>query len=189
MIELNLHPWRQELREKRKKDFLNILTLTVFLFFVFAFLFQQFLNQKITNQNFRNNFLLEQNTIYQKDIDLINDLKKEKEDIINRMFVINSLQIDRPKVVQLFDEVVETLPKELFLRNLSRVDSVIKFEGVSYSNNNTSVFIENLQKSDIFKNPKLERINAIEGTNVLGQNIFHITAEENFNEKVNIIMD
>lgn len=179
-MNINLHPWRQEQREEKKKEFFSVIALTGMLFFLIAIFINQVMVSKISEQNYRNKYLVDQKEIYQKDIDTINELKKYKENIVKRMFVINSLQSDRPKVVKLFDEVISTLPKELHLKYLDRTGSIITFEGVSYSNNNTSTFIKNLQESKIFSNPRLDKITAIEDTDIIGHNKFLIKVDEKF---------
>ena len=71
MININLHPWRQEQREEKKKEFFNFIALNAMDFVLLALFAQQILSTKISSQNFRNKYLIDQKEIYHKDIDLI----------------------------------------------------------------------------------------------------------------------
>mgnify|MGYP006893301689 CR=1 FL=1 len=54
MARINLLPWREQLREERKKEFLTILALVVLFAGALVFLADRYVNGQIENQNARN---------------------------------------------------------------------------------------------------------------------------------------
>ena len=57
MARINLLPWREQLREERKKEFLTILALVVLFAGALVFLADRYVNGQIENQNARNAFI------------------------------------------------------------------------------------------------------------------------------------
>ena len=91
----------------------------------------------------------------------IEELKKQKTDILNRMTIINSLQGDRNITVKVLDNLNVLTPKGITLTLLSRTDNKFKFEGVTGKNNDISEFLANMQSADFITDPKLGKINII----------------------------
>ena len=56
-IKINLLPWRADLREQKKKEFLNVLVGVLLIAGLIVGGFDRFYNREIDNQTGRNNFL------------------------------------------------------------------------------------------------------------------------------------
>ncbi len=85
-------------------------------------------------------------------------LRKQREDLLARMRVINELQGNRPVIVRVFDEVVQTLAKGVHYKKLEYEGNILSVAGVAESNNRISALMRNLDGSDWFTAPNLKGI-------------------------------
>lgn len=189
MININLRPWRKNKRERIKKEYTQkLIVIACTTIAVMIFVFQHY-KMEINKQQSRNKYLASINTELDLKIKEIEELKKERENTLNRMHIINSLQGDRKTTVKVLDSLNILTPKGINLTYLNRTESKFKIEGVSGINNDISEFLENLQHSDFFHEPKLGKINLIVPENVkkskdeiiqesADKNKFFITAQE-----------
>jgi len=189
MININLRPWRKNKRERIKKEYTQkLIVIACTTIAVMIFVFQHY-KMEINKQQSRNKYLASINTELDLKIKEIEELKKERENTLNRMHIINSLQGDRKTIVKVLDSLNILTPKGINLTYLNRTESKFKIEGVSGINNDISEFLENLQHSDFFHEPKLGKINLIVPENVkkskdeiiqesADKNKFFITAQE-----------
>jgi type IV pilus assembly protein PilN len=161
MININLRPWRKNKRLRIKKEYTQ--KLIVFAFSTLAVMIVIFQNYKIeiNKQQSRNLYLTNINTELDLKIKEIEELKKERESILNRMTIINSLQGDRKNTIKILDSLNTLTPKGINLTYLNRTEKKFKIEGVSGINDDISEFLANLQSSDFFNEPKLGKINLI----------------------------
>ena len=85
-------------------------------------------------------------------------LRKQREDLLARMRVINELQGNRPVIVRVFDEMVQTLAKGVHYKKLIMAANMLTVEGVAESNNRISALMRNLDGSEWFAQPNLKGI-------------------------------
>ena len=74
MARINLLPWREQLREERKKEFMTVLVLIIIFAGGLVFLGDRYLNGKIDHQNARNEFLQKEITLLEARIKEIKEL-------------------------------------------------------------------------------------------------------------------
>ncbi len=160
MATINLRPWREELREEKKKEFVVILGVVVALAFILVFLWSSLVNSQINNQKSRNRLLETELTQLDKQVKEIRALRKTREELIDRMKVIQDLQGKRPAIVHVFDEFVRAMPEGVFLEELERSGGVLKFKGTAESNQRVSALMRNLNKSAWFTAPNLTKVEA-----------------------------
>ena len=157
---INLLPWRAELREQRKKDFLTILAgFAVVGLLVFAVWYLA-LQSLMDVQRQRNQKLQSEIVLLDKKVEEINNLKKKRSEMIDRMKVIQSLQGTRPLIVHIFDEVVRKQPDGLYFSRIERKDNKIFIKGTAESNNRVSSLMRDMEKSEWFQNPILTKVQA-----------------------------
>lgn len=157
---INLLPWRAELREQRKQDFLKILAgcaLAGLLVFAIWYMAIQGL---IDYQQMRNQKLQSEISQLDKKVEEINALKKQRAEMIDRMKVIQSLQGTRPLIVHIFDEIVQKQPDGVYFTKIERKDNRIFITGTAESNNRVSSLMRDLNKSEWFENPLLTKVQA-----------------------------
>lgn len=160
MPRINLRPWREERRQERQKQFIVVAVTVAVVSVVVALGTYQFFESLIKTQNKRNAFITQEMQKFDQQIDEIQKLQKKKADLLERMRVIQNLQGNRPIIVQMFDQLVKTLPEGLFYTKIERKADVLTIVGVAESNNRVSNLMRNLNNSDWFKDPNLVGVSA-----------------------------
>lgn len=158
MPSINLLPWRQALRQRRRKEFLIGLGAAIGLAIVFMLLAQLLVSSRIDAQNRRNELLKAEIAELDKAIEQILALEDQKARMIARMQVIDRLQASRPEVVKLFDQMVSTLPEGVYLTSVKQSGKKLEFNGVAQSSTRVSAFMRNIDASESLSAPDLKVI-------------------------------
>lgn len=164
MANINLLPWREELRKEKTQQFATYTGFSVILTVCLIALIHFAIVSQITYQQSRNKILADE--IAQLDIALkeIEGLEETKEKLLSRMDIIQSLQQKRPQIVHLFDEIVRTIPEGIYLTGISQNETSININGVAESNGRVSAYMRNIDGSDWMSTPKLSVIESKKGT-------------------------
>jgi len=160
MARINLLPWREERKKERQKKFFMLASLVAIIAFGILFGIHMEMENRLSIQENRNQFLSQQISIIDKEIETIKTLELEKTRLLNRMKVIQELQRSRSEVVHLFEELAKATPDGAQLIRISQKDAVISIEGIAESNSRISTFMRNLEQSKWLKQPELVVINA-----------------------------
>ncbi|MBD2857971.1 PilN domain-containing protein [Spongiibacter sp. KMU-158] len=160
MATINLLPWREERRQQIKTEFLVILGAVVVLGAVIALIVMSAYNSAISSQEARNAYIQQHIEVINREVAEIKDLEQRRQQLLDRMSIIQSLQGERPLIVRVFDEMVRTLPDGLFYTRIDRSDKRINAEGVAESNNRISSLMRKLDTSPWFDNPNLADVKA-----------------------------
>lgn len=158
MAHINLLPWRERLREERRREFFTTLVGVIIIAAGLVFLVDRYFNREIDSQIARNEFLRSEISELDAMVAEINQLRQQKEDIRARMNVITDLQGTRPVIVRIFDELVRTLPDGVFYQNVERSDNTISIEGVAESYARITELMRRLDASDWFMDASLSDI-------------------------------
>jgi type IV pilus assembly protein PilN len=161
-INLNLLPWREAHKEQQKREFLALLGAMMACTGLLIFLVHICISKEINFQQSSNTLLNNEIKILDQKLQEIQDLQKEKEQLLARMEIIQQLQTRRPHIVHLFDVVVRTVPEGLFLSSLTRTENRVLIEGKAESNTRVSTFMRNIENSKWLKSPILSLIQANE---------------------------
>lgn len=160
MAHINLLPWREERRQELKKDFLVTVGLVFLLAVGLLMLGDRMVNGQIENQNARNQYLVDNIKILDEQVAEIRELEKKRNQLLDRMRVIQELQGNRPIIVRVLDQLVRTVPDGVFYTNLQTKDNTISIRGVAESNNRVSSLMRRLAASDWLANPNLDAVRA-----------------------------
>jgi len=155
---INLLPWREELRQKRKKDFLLATLGAVLMGVVLTFGTKFFYQSRISYQDERNDLLRNEITELNQQIDEINELEAQKSRLLDRMEIIELLQRSRPESVHLMDETVDILPEGTRLTMIAQEGTRIAIEGIAQSSTRVSVLMRNVDQSEWLREPWLEGV-------------------------------
>ncbi len=155
MAHINLLPWRERLREERRREFIFFLGITLVFGLSIILMVDRYFNREINQQTARNDFLRSQISTLDQQVAEINQLRQQKEDIRARMNVIANLQGTRPVIVRVFDELVKTLPEGVFYESLERVDNTIFIQGVAESSSRITELLRRLEESVWFEGEDL----------------------------------
>ncbi|MCB1731858.1 MAG: PilN domain-containing protein [Halieaceae bacterium] len=160
MAHINLLPWREERRQELKKEFLITVGLVLLLALGLVVLGDRIVNGQIENQNARNQYLADNIKILDEQVAEIRELEKKRNQLLDRMRVIQELQGNRPIIVRVLDQLVRTVPDGVFYTNLQTKDKTISIRGVAESNNRVSSLMRRLAASDWLANPNLDAVRA-----------------------------
>jgi type IV pilus assembly protein PilN len=161
MPRINLLPWRTELRQKRKKEFLVALMGAVIVGAALVYLSKLTVQGWTSAQLERNNILKMEITVLDKQIEEIKGLKSQKDRLLARMRVIDQLQRSRPEVVHLFDEVVKAVPEGVNLTDVVQAGQRIELRGVAQSSTRVSALMRNIDGSKWMKDPTLDVVETV----------------------------
>ena len=159
-IKINLLPWREERREQKKKEFLNVIVGVLLIAGLIVGGFDRFYNSAIDQQTARNTFLNGEIKVLEGRIAEIQQLQQKKNELLSRMKVIQNLQGNRPIIVRLFDELARRLAPRVFFTDLRLVGKKLSIQGIAESNNRISSQLRNLADSEWFDLPNVTAINA-----------------------------
>jgi type IV pilus assembly protein PilN len=158
MPSINLLPWRQALRQRRRKEFLYGIVGALVLAGIVTLIASLWVSSMIDAQNRRNDLLKAEIAELDKAIEQILALENQKARMIARMEVIDTLQASRPEVVKLFDQIVSTLPEGVYLTSVKQSGKKLEFNGVAQSSTRVSAFMRNIDASETLSSPELKVI-------------------------------
>lgn len=160
MARINLLPWREQMREERKREFIVLLAGVIIIAGGIIFLVDRYYRSEIRYQQARNDFISQEMLVLDARIAEISQLRQQKEQINARMTVIQDLQGSRPLIVRIFDELVSTLPTGVYYNTLIRTNDRLEVTGIAESNNQVSELMRRLDDSLWFSDPNLQQISA-----------------------------
>ncbi len=152
MATINLLPWRDGLREQRKKQFIIFCFGVVVLGITTVFSGWFYLNQKLNDQEQANQLITSTNQSLDQQLKTLNGLQEQRDAIIERMKLIQGLQSQRPVVVRLVDELVRVTPAAMYLTKFSRTGDKFTIEGKAESPNTVAELLRNLEGSSWYRN-------------------------------------
>src|SRR5690606_16682673 len=104
MAQINLLPWREQLREERKQRFLVSLVGVLVLGAGLIFLADRYYEKAIEEQDARNEFVRKEIAVLDTRIKEIKELRERRAQLLERMKIIQDLQGNRPIIGRIFDQ-------------------------------------------------------------------------------------
>lgn len=158
MANINLLPWREEAREKQKRDFIGILALVFIVTSLFVYLFISYLELVTDDQRQRNNYLQTEISLLDTQIAEIKKITERKKDIERRTEIILGLQQSRNLPTHVLDELVRIVPPGIYLSSVDKKGSILWIEGRSESNNNVANMMRKVKTSTYLSDPSMQSI-------------------------------
>ncbi|MEQ1528409.1 MAG: PilN domain-containing protein [Methylococcales bacterium] len=155
MAKINLLPWREELRKKKKQDFIGAIGLSALVAIGILAGVHVYIEQLIGHQEYRNKILSDEIAFFDQKISKIKTIEEKKAKLLNKIDVIQKLQESRPEIVHLFVEIPKATPDGVFLTKFSQIGSQLTFDGKSQSNARVSAFMRAIESSPWLNNPRL----------------------------------
>lgn len=162
MARINLLPWREQLREQRKQQFVATLIGMVMLGAALIFIGDQVFSSLINEQLSRNSFIERENQALDARIKEIQELRKKRQELIERTKVIQDLQGNRPITSHVFDQLARTIPEGVYFTAVRLTGKHISIEGAAESNNLISSLMRRQDASDWLALPSLAEVKALE---------------------------
>lgn len=183
MARINLLPWREQLREERKQQFLVTLVGVLIIAGGLVFLGDQYFNTAIDRQNARNDFIRKEISVLDARIKEIRELRERRQQLVERMKIIQDLQGNRPIAARIFDQLIRTLPDGVYFTDLKMVGKTISVEGAAESNNLVSSLMRNQDNSEWLTAPNLTEVKAVSADKLDQANTFKLTVQQTVPEE------
>lgn len=164
MSKINLLPWRDELREQRKKTFVLIAILVAVLGVFTVFVTWMYFDQKLSDQEDANQLITSSNQQLDQQLKSLDGLQKQTQAIVERMKLIQNLESQRPITVRLVDQLTRSVPSNMYLTKLERVGDRFTIEGKAESPNVVADFMRNLGNSPWFRNVFMKSFDSADNT-------------------------
>ena len=152
MAKINLLPWRDELREQRKKKFVAFCVGVAALGVASVFSGWVYFDQKLDDQEQANQLIVSTNQNLDAQLKSLDGLQERRNAIIERMKLIQGLQGQRPIAVRLVDELVRVTPPTMYLSKFTRTGDKFTIEGKAESPNTVAELLRNLEASPWYRN-------------------------------------
>ena len=152
MAKINLLPWREERREQKKKEFITIGTGVALLGVILSGLVWMFYNNQLSDQNDANQMITVENQQLDQQLKDLEGLQARRDEILERMKLIQDLQGVRPVIVHVFDEITKLTPSNVYLTEFSRDADRFTLIGKAQDPNAVSDLLRALGSSPWFRN-------------------------------------
>ena len=129
MSNINLLPWREARAQRQKKQFGALLGIFVLVTAALGFLANWVVERQISAQQQRNQRLVQEMTILDAQLGEIRLLKERRKELIDRMQLIEQLQVRRNVPVRLFNQLPSLVPNGVYLNTLSMQNNIIDVNG------------------------------------------------------------
>lgn len=180
MARINLLPWREARREVRRKQFLLALGATGLLAVGVVVLADHYIDHIIERQVGRNAFVGQQISALDERIRQISELQASREQLNERMRIIQDLQGQRPARPRVFEQLARALPDDVYFTELQWRDRTLSISGVAASNHRVSELLRNLAADEVFAAPRLTEVKATgAGRSEDSTNLFRLTVRHN----------
>jgi len=159
MILINLLPYREERRKRRKQAFFAGIALSLFVGAGVLGLGWLLLQQQIDNQRQRNDFLARENAKLDDEIKSIASLRQEIDDLVRRQKAVEALQGERNLPVNMLNELVRLAPEGVYLTAVKQSDRSVQVTGLAQTQERVSEFLRSTSRdSEWLIEPRLEEI-------------------------------
>jgi len=129
MSNINLLPWREARAQRQKKQFGALLGIFVLATVALGFFANWLVDRQIVAQQQRNQRLVQEMTILDAQLGEIRLLKERRKELIDRMQLIEQLQMRRNVPVRLFNQLPSLVPNGVYLNTLSMQNNIIDVNG------------------------------------------------------------
>ncbi|QRN40581.1 MAG: hypothetical protein GKC53_00085 [Neisseriaceae bacterium] len=163
---LNLLPYRELAREKKRKQFRNILLLAVFVVVVATIMLYYFLNSRIETQQDRNTYLQSKINEMSHNLKNIELMEKEKNKLLAQRRNLENLQVERFLIVKMMNTLAHITPRGVQLTRIEPVHESSQYiiHGRALSDNRVAMFLKEIGATDIFaNNPVMNEIHTQNG--------------------------
>ena len=156
MPRINLLPWREAERKRKRQEFGVGAVAALILAAVVYFAVNWQMQSAIDEQAARNAYLTQEIAELDKQIAEILDLEEQKKRLQERITVIEQLELSRPEIVHVFDQLVRTTPDGIYLTSVKQTNRSIELRGVAQSSTRVASYMRNIDSSEWLTDPALQ---------------------------------
>ena len=160
MIRVNLLPHRAEKRKARQLQFIVLSVISLVLGAVLVGFVHVAIDTQISYQERRNNYLKQEISVLDKQIEEIKKLREQTQSLLARKTVVENLQSTRSDVVHLLDQMLRILPEGVYLKSLKQSGYKISIIGNAQSSARVSTLMRSIEDSPWLDSPILIEVHA-----------------------------
>jgi type IV pilus assembly protein PilN len=159
VILINLLPYREEKRKRRKTAFFVGLGIAAVVGAGVVAAAYMLLQHMTSEQQRRNQFLTVEIGRLDDQIKDIANLRAEIESLKSRQRAVEDLQTDRNTPVHLLNELAQHTPEGVYLTSIRQADKIVTITGIAQTNERVSEFLRNTSRnSEWLDRPELVEI-------------------------------
>jgi len=162
MTQINLLPWRDELRKQRQEQFITGVAGVAIVAVAILFAAQMYLDGRLEEQQDKKRIVIAKTAELKLITAKIKDIQAKNLILQNKREAIQALQKSRPEIVHFVDEIAKVTPEGVFLTQIKQADDQVILNGKTQSNARVSAFMRNVEASHWLVDPVL---NIIQGSN------------------------
>ncbi|MFY0989418.1 PilN domain-containing protein [Halomonas sp. C05BenzN] len=159
-IEINLLPWREEIRARNSKRFFVALGLMAVLGLGGGYGMTWYYDQQFEVQQQRNAHIQAQSRELDTAIREISELEAIRERMLEQVQVFTDLQMGRTQTVHVFSDLTTSLVDGVHYTRLARQQDELSLAGLAESNRQVSDQLRALAAADTFSVPVLSEVEA-----------------------------
>lgn len=159
---INLRPWREERRQLRQTQFVYLAVATLLLGLLLSAFWWWSGNQSINAVQEENQLIREQLTLLDAEIREVTELRTKREQLLQRIEVIQSLQQERPVTIELLDQLTGSLTDGIYLTDIRRQSNQITIQGHATPSQALSDWMRKLSDQQRFSEPVLRSVTSDE---------------------------
>jgi type IV pilus assembly protein PilN len=157
-IEINLLPWREEVRARRSKRFYLMMALMALVGLGGGYAMTWYYEQEAEAQQARNTHIEGQSRELDDAIREISELEAIREEMIEQVRVFTELQMGRTQTVHVFTDLTTSLVDGVRYTELGRQGDGLRLAGQADSNRQVSDQLRALDAADTFTEPVLSEV-------------------------------
>ncbi|UTT83706.1 PilN domain-containing protein [Vibrio pelagius] len=156
--QINLLPWRDELRAQHKKRFIQLVILGILIAVMGQWAIGYYFQQEKARQQARLNYLDQYIGQLDKQIRALKVAEREHKAILTRLDVVESLQSGRNKTTHFMNLMPELIPEGVYVDKIKMNGQEIEVSGISDSTARLATMLDNLERSPLLENVEMHSI-------------------------------
>lgn len=156
--QINLLPWRDELRAQHKKRFIQLVILGSLVALMGQWAIGNYFQQEKARQQARLTYLEQYIGQLDKQIRSLKVAEREHKAILTRLDVVESLQSGRNKTTHFMNLMPELIPEGVYVDKIKMNGQEIEMSGISDSTARLATMLDNLERSTSLSNVEMHSI-------------------------------
>ncbi|QFT11012.1 PilN domain-containing protein [Vibrio sp. THAF190c] len=156
--QINLLPWRDELRAQHKKRFIQLVILGSLVALMGQWAIGHYFQQEKARQQARLTYLEQYIGQLDEQIRSLKVAEREHKAILTRLDVVESLQSGRNKTTYFMNLMPELIPEGVYVDKIKMNGQEIEMSGISDSTARLATMLDNLERSASLSNVEMHSI-------------------------------
>ncbi|PMG23627.1 PilN domain-containing protein [Vibrio splendidus] len=156
--QINLLPWRDEIRAQHKKRFIHLIILGVIIALAGQWAVGHYFYDQQAKQQARLSYLNRYIAELDRQIQSLKVAEQEHKAILTRLDVVESLQLGRNKTTDFMNLMPELIPEGVYVDKIKMNGQEIEMSGISDSTARLATMLDNLERSDSVEGVEMHSI-------------------------------